>query len=129
MVRKGDFVTKALGSTETEETNLGTLTVPQGVSRIVGVYGVAVIETATAGEGAAGTFRLDSEDISLSPAKFPAQVVYGPAGTLADNASAFEPKIIPVNIPVTGGARINAYMKLTKAQTGSCHGLVGVLYE
>ena len=126
---KGDYVEGALDSTETTEKNLGTLTVPQTASRIVGIYGVATIETATAGEGTAALFRFDSPDLSLAPAKFPAQVIYGPAGTLADSGQTFTPQIIPVNIPVRGSAKIDCYMKLTKAQTGDCRGLIGVIYE
>lgn len=129
MPTKGDYVEKALDSTETNETNLGTITISAKGRRIIGVYGIAIIETATADEGTAAVFRLASEDVDISPCKFPAQVIYGPAGTLADSGHTFTPKIIPVDIPVGGKARIVCYMKLTKAQTGSCRGLVGVIYE
>jgi len=125
----GDYVEDSLNSTETTETELGTITLSQKASRIIGIYGIATIETATAGEGTAAIFRLSSEDVDLAPCKFPAQVIYGPAGTLADNAHEFTPKIIPVNIPVRGQTRIKCYMKLTKAQTGDCRGLVGIIYE
>jgi len=129
MGTKGDYVENSLESTETTEKELGTITISQKGGRIIGVYGIATIETATAGEGTAAIFRLSSDDIDISPAKFPAQVIYGPAGTLADNAHEFTPKIIPVNIPVKGKAEIKCHMKLTKAQTGDCRGLVGIIYE
>lgn len=129
MPTQGDLVENDLGSTETTETDLGDITVPNtGVSRIVGIYGLACIETSTAGETTVGQFRLDFGTVA-GKFKFPAQVTYGAAGTLASNADQASPKIIPVDIPVPPSEVIGCYMTLNQAQTGNCHGQVGVIYE
>ena len=99
------------------------------VSRIVALYGDVTIQTSTAAEGTVGFVRLDSPDLSLSPAKFPARIVQGPAGTLADIGPDSTPQLIPVNIPVTGSAKIDCYAATELAQTGTCRGRVGVIYE
>jgi hypothetical protein len=125
---QGDFVEAALGSTETTETSLGTVTVPSaGVSRIVGIYGVAEVPTTTAELGT-GYFRLAFKTVAGS-FKFPVSVFQGPAGTLASNAALLEPKIIPVSIPVPPNETINGYMTLFVAASGSCRGLVGFIFE
>lgn len=126
---KGDFVENALGATETTETELGTITVPAGVQRITGIYGDIIIETTTLAEGTVGYFRLDSEDLSLAPAKFPAAIQQGAAGTLVAIGPTQTPHIIPVNIPVSPTSRIKCYAALELAQTGTCRGRVGVIYE
>jgi len=58
MGTQADFVELALGATETTETSIGTITIPNtGVRMIRAVYGTANVLTTTA-ELASGHFRL-----------------------------------------------------------------------
>lgn len=126
---QSDLVYAALNATETTETLVGTITVPTaGVKRIVGVYGMIQQPTATAGEVASGNFRLAFKTVSGS-FKFPAHVVYGPAGTLAANANQVKPQIIPVNIPVPPNESIACYATGNIALTGTCTAQIGVIFE
>jgi len=129
MTTQCDYVEKALGSTETGETNLGNITIPAtGVSRIIGVAGIITIETSTAGEGVAGYVKLVPKTKS-GVYKFPAQIIQGPAGTIGDSGETFTPKFIPVDIDVPANETITCYAALFKAQTGSCRGAVFLLME
>lgn len=125
---QGDFVESALGATETTETDLGSVTVPSaGVSRIVGIYGIVEGVTTTA-EQLVAYFRLSFKTVA-GTFKFPANSFQAPAGTLASPGFQFEPKIIPVNIPVPANETIRAYMATFVAATGACRGMVGFIFE
>lgn len=127
-VTQGDYVEAALGSTETNETSLGTITVPSaGVTKIVGIYGIDH-GVQTTGEEDSAYFRLAFKTVAGS-FKFPAQVVEAGAGTLAGGTAEFVPKIIPVNIPVPPNETITAYMAQFVAATGARRGMVGVIFE
>jgi len=126
---QSDFIEEALGATETTETDLGDIDVPsKGVSRIVGLYGVATIQTATAAEGTDGYYRLAFKSVP-GVYRFPATIYQGAAGTLATQGAAHQPQIIPVNIPVPPNETISCYMALALAQTGTCRGRVGLIFE
>jgi len=124
MPTHADYVTLALGATETTETDLGDITIPVTGGTIIGVWGICANATTTAAEGNQGFFRLASNDINIAPARFPVSLVSG----VADSYS-FNPMIIPVNIPVAGKATIECYMVLSLAQTGACTGAVGLIWE
>jgi len=125
---QGDFVELALGSTETTETTIGTVTVPSaGVSRIVGVYGILQEITTTAEQGV-GYFRLAFKTVA-GTFKFPCSTFHAPAGTLASPGFQYEPKIIPVNIPVPANETITCYMAAFVAATGACRGMIGFIFE
>lgn len=129
MVLQGDHVAKDLGATETIETELGTITIPAtGVSKIVGIAASIAIQTATAGEGTHGEVRLAFKTVSGSFV-FPVDIIYGPAGTLADSGHSYKPTILPVEIPVPPNETITVYAALDLAQTGTCHGHVFLLME
>lgn len=129
MATQGDFAENALGATETTETDLGDITIPSaGVSKIVGIYGIATIQTTTAAEGTAGYFRLSFKSVS-GTFRFPAQIFQGAAGTLADIGPSQDPKIIPVDIPIPANETIACYLALNLAQTGTCRGMVGIIME
>lgn len=129
MVTHGDFVDKDLGATETTETNIGTITMSAKARRIVGIWGVVVVQTNTAGEGTHGQFRMESPDIDLAPSKFPCDMIMGSAGTVAGGASHHMTRIIPVDIPVSGLSKIDFHVATDLAQTGTCHATCGVIYE
>lgn len=125
---QADFVELALGATETTETSLGTVTIPNtGVKRIIGVYGVDH-GVETTGEEASGYFRLQFKTVP-GTFKFPAQVFNAGAGTLVGPASGFDPKIIPVDIPVPPNESVTCYMAQFVASTGARRGVVGLLME
>lgn len=126
---QADYKDSALGATETTETNLGEITIPtQGVTRIVGIYGIATLQTTTAAEGTAGSFRLGFSTVA-GIFKFPTTIFQGAAGTLASIGQAQAPQIIPVDIPVPANETVTVYMTLNLTQTGTCRGMVGLIME
>lgn len=128
MKSQADFVELALGATETTETSLGTITIPNtGVTKIVGVYGIDH-GVETTGEECSAYFRLAFKTVS-GTFKFPAQVFNAGAGTLVGPASEHTPKIIPVDIPVPPNETITCYMAQFVASTGARRGTVGVIME
>jgi hypothetical protein len=125
---QGDFVELALAATETTETLIGTVNVPSaGVNRIVGIYGLLEGVTTT-GEQIVGTYRLAFKTVAGS-FKFPASSFQAPAGTLASPGFQYEPKIIPVNIPVPPLETISCYANTFVAATGACRAMVGFIFE
>ena len=125
---QANYVELALGATETTETKLGTITIPNvGVSRIVGIYGINH-GVQTTGEENSGYFRLQFGTIP-GTFKFPAQVYEAGAGTLAGGNVAHEPKIIPVNILVQPNETIDCYMAQFVAGTGARRGTIGIIME
>lgn len=119
-----------LEATETTYKALGDLTVPGGVSKIVGIMAAAIAQTATAGDGGVGVVRLTSENIAqLNPYVFPCAMLHGPAGTLADSGLFAKVPIIPCDIPVDEKDVITVEMKCTIAQGGTCDGIVGFIFE
>lgn len=128
-ITQGDLAEGALGATETTESNLGTITIPSaGVRAIVGIYGIATIQTTTLAEGTSGHFRLSFKSVP-GTFRFPATIFQGAAGTLADIGGDHKWQIIPVNIPVPPNETVTAYMTLNLAQTGTCRGMVGLIME
>lgn len=128
MKTQSDLVELALGATETTETKLGTISIPNtGVTKIVGVYGIDH-GVETTGEECSGYFRLAFKTVS-GTFNFPAQVLNAGAGTLVGPASEHSPKIIPVEIPVPPNETIDCYMAQFVASTGARRGTVGIIME
>lgn len=126
---KADYISADLGSTETDETDLGDITLSaKSNGRIIGVWGSVAKEEATLKEGTLAFFRLASDDVDISPAKFPAVVGGGGTTSTADSVSSM-PQIIPVDIKAAPKAVIQCYMVLTIAQTATTRGAVGLIYE
>lgn len=129
MATQGDRVYLALNATETTETKIGTITVPQsGVRHIIGIYGTLMQPTATAGEQISGYFRLAFKTVP-GTFKFPAMGLGGPAGTLASIGNAQQRQIIPVDIPVGPNESVDIYMAADVALTGTGTGEAGLLME
>lgn len=125
----GDYVESDLGSTETTETSLGTITLPATAKRIIGVWGVCQANSTT-DEIAISYFRLASDDVPLEPAKFPGQMAWSNTGTVAGGGFYDGgPRIIPVDLPATASAKIRCYMTLSAALTDGAHGAVGVIFQ
>ena len=112
-----------LGATETTETDLGELTVPEGAHQITGICAAIAIQTGTGGDGAAGWLRISyakSGDLDGIPV---AIVVMEELG------GAYVPKFIPVNLPVTPLSKIKLFATLTIAQGGTCTALTCLRFE
>lgn len=128
---QADYVELALGSTETTETKLGTITMPSGAPtgkfKIIGIYAI-IHGVTTTGEENSGYARLSFGTVS-GVYKFPAQVHYAGAGTLVGPPASFEPKIIAVDIDVPANEKLDAYMATFVAATGAIRGMVGIIFR
>ncbi len=123
MTTQFGFKNSALGSTETTETNLGTIKVPKGARVITGIAAAVVLETGTATEGTLGHARLSftgAQEIKGIPC---AIVISEELG------GSYVPQFTPCNIPVDALTDISCYATLTLAQTGTAHALVCLRFE
>lgn len=128
MKTQADQVELALTATETTETKIGTITIPNvGVKKIVGVYGINH-GVETTGEEASSYFRLAFKTIP-GTYKFPCQIHNAGAGTLVGPASEHTPKIIPVDIDVPSNETIDCYIAQYVASSGARRGTVGLILE
>lgn len=112
-------------------TAVGTITLPEKATKIVGVCGVLAQDNVlTAGEELLGYFSLASDDVKLPPAQFPFQGGYSAGlGALINNVSKVLPVWIPVVIPLTGGARIDCSVKLNTAVTNAAEVQIFLAFE
>jgi len=117
------YISTALGATETTETDLGDITVPSGASRLTGVCAACALQTGTATQGPLGHAKLSysgSGDLDGIPVAIVCMEELG---------GAYEPEFTPCNCSVTPLTKIEAYMTLTVAQTGTCHGVISLRFE
>lgn len=121
----------AANLTAATEATIGTITISEKATRIVGILATAMKDGAiTVDEGMLATIRLDSADIKLPPAQFPTNVGYNAAdGTLAGGSDIGPPQFIPVDIPIIGGSRINIFGTLVNAVTAGLDVQVFIAYE
>jgi len=101
------------------DTAIGTITLSQNATAIVGVLGVLQQDgILTTGEALLGFFRMASDDVKMVPAQFPFNAAFG-AGVGILIGGGDQPKLnfIPVNIPVAKGARIDCFCDLNLAVT------------
>jgi len=113
------------------DTAIGTLTLAEKATRITAVGGILVQDNViTTVEELIGFFRLSSDDVRMPPAQFPFSAVYGGGlGALIGNPVAQTPVMIPVNIPVPGGGRIDAFVDLNTALTTNAEIEIYIAYE
>lgn len=113
------------------DTAIGTLTLPEGATKITGLCcQVAQSGVLTVVEPIIGFYRLSSDDIKMPPAQYP--INGASAGLLGASTLALgSPKmvIIPVDIPVPGGARIDAFLDLNLALTAAAEIELFVMFE
>ena len=117
------YINKELGATETTETDLGEITVPEKANRVTGICAAVVLETGTAAEGTLAHARLSysgSGEIDGVPC---AIVVSEELG------GSYTPEFMPINLPVTALSKIKCYATLTLDQTGTAHALISLRFE
>lgn len=121
----------AANLTAASEASIGTITISEKATRIVGIMATAMKDGAvTADEGMLATIRLDSADIKLPPAQFPCTNGFSACdGTPAGGGSVAAPNFIPLDIPVIGGSRINCFGTLVNAVTAGLDVQVFIAYE
>jgi hypothetical protein len=100
---------------------VGTITLPEGATRIVGILGIlAQNGVLTTAEELNGFFRLTSDDFDITPAQFPfANVMGAGLGALIQSAQGMIQKPLIVDIPVVGGSRINVFVDLGTGLTNA----------
>lgn len=113
------------------DTLIGTVTIAERASRITAVGGILVQDNViTTVQELIGYFRLGSDDVRMPPAQFPFSAVYGGGlGALILASAAQEPVMIPVEIPVEGGARIDCYTLLNNLVTNAAEVEIFIAYE
>ena len=121
----------AVNLTANTEATIGTITISEKATRIVGIMATAMKDGAvTADEGMIATIRLDSADIKLPPAQFPCTNGFSACdGTPAGGGAVGSPQFIPLDIPVIGGSRINCFGTLINAVTAGLDVQVYIAYE
>lgn len=115
----------------TAETLVGTITLAEKATRIVGICAdLRKGDAPTAGEAILGTIRLASDDVKMPPAQYPCVRGYNASdGTAVGQSSAGKFDYIPVDIPVEGGARIAVYGTTTISVTGNADMHAFIAYE
>lgn len=124
-----DGVRSAFASTT--EQSIGTITLAEKATKIVGIYAdLGKGDAITAGQAIMATIRLDSADVMLPPAQYPCNRAYNASdGTAVGQAGVPQSQFIPVDIPVVGGARINVFATTTQSVTGNAEVQVYLAYE
>lgn len=115
----------------TADTAVATITLAEKATRITGICGIlsqdGVLVTV---ESLTGFFRLASDDVKLPPMQLPFNNVYGGGlGALIQGGNQGRISYIPVDIPVEGGARINAFVDLNNAVTNAADVEIFLAYE
>lgn len=105
----------------TAEQAIGTITLSEKVSTIVGVCATIANTAAPAVDiPVIGTFRLQSDDVDIRPFEGPFNQALSPGdGTVAGAPSIGKTEFITVNIPVPGGARVDGFATTNEAVTNS----------
>ena len=117
--------------TSAARTSIGTITLPEKATRISYIGGTMVQDgVLTAGEELIGFFDISSDDVDLVPMQFPASAVYGAGlGATVGNMISQEPSLIPVDIPIIGGSRIDCNVDLNTAVTNAAECTVFIAFE
>lgn len=111
-------------------TALTSITISEKATKIVGLAGVLAQDNVlTTAEELLGFFTLSSNDIDFAPSNYPFNAAYAAGlGALINQGAALAPVIIPVEIPVIGGAVVNIQVDLNTAVTNAAEVQVYVFY-
>ena len=112
-------------------TAVGTITLAESAKMITAVGGVIGQDNVpTTLEELIGIFVLTSDDIVFPPSEYPFQAAFsGVLGATGDWNDSGRPVMIPVNIPVVGGARIDCSVDLLTAVTNAAEVAIYIAYE
>jgi hypothetical protein len=113
------------------ETTLGTMTLSEQATRITGISGIIQQDgVLTTAEEILGSFRLSSDDVELAPSIWPFNCGFSAGlGALIGGGQQPALKVIPVDIPVPGGARIIPNVALITAVTNPAYVQISLYYE
>jgi len=113
------------------DTAIGTITLAEKATKIIAVGGILCQDNViTTVEELIGFFRLSSDDVRMPPAQFPFSACYGGGlGALILNTGAQVPVMIPVDIPVPGGGRIDCFAQLNTLVTNAAEIEIFIAYE
>lgn len=113
------------------EQNFGTITLSENASRIVGILAdLNKADAATVAQECAATVRLASDSMTLQPAQFPCNRAFNASdGTAVGQSATPFSEIIPLDIPVIGGAIITVFATTTRSVTGNASLRVFLFYE
>ena len=119
-----------VAQTAVADTLVGTITISEKAEKIIGVCGVLAQDNVrVAGEELLGFFRLASDDVRMPPSQFPFWCGYGAGlGALINQPAVPKQDLIPVLIPVVGGARIDCFVKLNTAVTNAAEVEIFIAY-
>lgn len=115
----------------TAENSIGTITLAEKATRIVGILADCnKVDAATAGEAMMVTVRLDSSDILVPPAQYPCNRCFNASdGTAVGQSATPQSQFIPLDIPVIGGSRLDVYGTSNISVTGNISVRVFIAYE
>lgn len=124
-----DRVTAAVAAVGT--TLVGTINLAERASRITGI-GCQVVQdlVSTAAQEILPYFILTSDDVDFAPAQWPCQ--FASCIGLATNHglnNAVVPTLLPVDIPIIGGARINCSINFLTAVANAAQVQIYIAYE
>jgi len=122
-------VLTAQNATETTKTLIDTLTVPQGVSKLVGVATQISASGLTTLEDVTGIVELESDDMSPWGGTQQFLVGGGINTVVTSGVACLPPFIWPANIPVTAGSHIKCSVTFNKAQTVNPSTRVLLMFE
>lgn len=113
------------------ETAIGTITLSQKASRIVGVFAdLTHGDALTAAEPTLAIIRLASDDVPMPPSQYPCFRCFDSGdGTVEGETAAPQGQFIPVDIPVEAGARIDCFATSSVSVTGNCEVAIYLAYE
>lgn len=113
------------------DTAVATIVLAEKATRITGVCGILSQDgVLVVNEELLGFFRLASDDVKLPPMQLPFNTAFGAGlGTAIDGGSQGRISYIPVDIPVTRGARISAFVDLNNAVTNAADVEIFLAYE
>jgi hypothetical protein len=119
-------VSQKAATADTVKTLVDTLTVPGGVSQIIGIWAYAVGGAGiTTLQNISGIMEYESDDLSLTPLQLPLDVVV----VLASGVAGWSPRIFAVAIPVSPGvSKIRGYVTLDYATTVHTYARFGFIY-
>jgi len=114
----------------TAETTLGIITLSEAATKIVGIAPICQHAGAlTASEEVMAFARLASDDVQIQPAVFGCiGAANAGLGTVEGQFTQVALKLIPVDIPVIGGARITCYATTTIAVSNNARVGVFIAY-